>query len=504
MECLPYGFFLLLPLLLLPLCFLITVKGRNDQNKPNFAPGPPKLPIIGNLHQLAKPPHQAVSKLSKIYGSVMLLQFGSVPTLVISSAEAAEQILKTLDLDFCTRPQLAGPKRLSYNYKDMAFAPYGEYWREIGKICVLELYSTKRVQSFRVVREDEVDVLIESISSSSNTTPVNFYEMLTSFTHRTLSRVAFGSTTGLSRNQFYDGTLTAILNEVVIVLNGFSATDFFPKVGWIIDRITGIHGKTEKCFHDLNNFFQQMIDEHVNPERLKLEHEDIIDVLLKLEKDQMSMVRLTNDHIKAILMNVFVAGVDSPAVTVTWAMAELAKHPKVMKKVQEEIRNYVGSKGKVEESDLDSFQYLKMVVKETLRLHPPSPLLLRESMKYSKINGYDIYPKTRVVINVWEIGRSPKYWENPQDFFPERFKDSCIDYLGGHNFEYIPFGGGRRGCPGMNMAIVLTELALANVLYAFDWELPKGINKEDINMEESSGIIIHRKHPLELVPVKYV
>ncbi|KAI3997581.1 hypothetical protein MKX01_029412, partial [Papaver californicum] len=303
-NTLPHNFLLLVPLLLLPLCIFIIIKGRNIQSKPNFPPGPPRLPIIGNLHQLAKPPHQALSKLSKIYGPVMLLQVGSVPTLVISSAEAAEQILKTLDLEFCTRPQFAGPKRLSYNYKDMAFCPYGEYWREIGKICVLELYSTKRVQSFRVVREEEVDVLIDSISSSSDTTPVDVLEKVTSFTHRTISRIAFGCTTGQSRNQFDDGsgTLTEILMELVVVLNGFFAADFFPKVGWIIDRITGNYGKTEKCFRNLDKYFQQMIDEHVNPERLKLEHEDIIDVFLKLEKDQTSTIHFTNDHIKAILM----------------------------------------------------------------------------------------------------------------------------------------------------------------------------------------------------------
>ncbi|KAI3968375.1 hypothetical protein MKW92_029291 [Papaver armeniacum] len=121
MELLPYNFLLLLPLILLPLCFLITF--ISDNKKPKFPPGPPKRPIIGNLHQLAKPPHQALSKLSKIYGPVMLLQFGCVPTVVISSAEAAEQVLKTHDLEFCTRPPLAGAKRLSYNYLDIANVP---------------------------------------------------------------------------------------------------------------------------------------------------------------------------------------------------------------------------------------------------------------------------------------------------------------------------------------------------------------------------------------------
>ncbi|KAI3846259.1 hypothetical protein MKW92_026192 [Papaver armeniacum] len=307
MEIFPCNLFLLVPLILLPLYFLITRKNGDQQNKPNFPPSPPKLPIIGNLHQLGKPIHQVLHELSKVYGPVMLLQLGRVPTLVISSAEAAEQVLKTFDLEFCTRPPLVGPKRLSYNHLDIATGPYGEYWREIRKICVLELLSTKRVQSFKAVRAEEIDVMIDSLSScSSNTTPVDVFEKLISFTHKTICRVAFGSKAGdHSRNQLVSGRLKEILYEVMVVFSSFSASDFFPEVGWIIDRITGSHCRTEKCFHNLDEFFQQMIDEHLDPERQKPDHDDIIDVLLKLKKDQTSTIRLTNDHIKAILMVTF-------------------------------------------------------------------------------------------------------------------------------------------------------------------------------------------------------
>ncbi|XP_026379353.1 cytochrome P450 71B20-like [Papaver somniferum] len=180
----------------------------------------------------------------------------------------------------------------------------------------------------------------------------------------------------------------------------------------------------------------------------------------------------------------------------TWAMAELAKNPEAMKKVQGEIRSHVGSKGKVEESDLENFQYLKMVVKETLRLHPTDPFIARQTMKHNNIYGYDIYPKTWVLINTWAMGRDPKYWQNPEEFLPERFKNSSIDFVENHNLEYIPFGGGRRICPGLNMGVVLTELVLANLLCTFDWELPKGLKTEDLNMDESLG---SRYDPFELV-----
>ncbi|XP_026432287.1 cytochrome P450 71B20-like [Papaver somniferum] len=187
-----------------------------------------------------------------------------------------------------------------------------------------------------------------------------------------------------------------------------------------------------------------------------------------------------------------------------WAMTELVKSPKAMKKVQDEIRNYVGSKGKVEESDLDNFPYLRMVVKETLRLHSIASILLRQTMKHSKIDGYDMYPKTWVLINTWAMGRNPEYWPNPEEFLPERFEDSTTDFTRNQNFEYLPFGGGRRVCPGLNTGIVLVELVLANILCSFDWELPKGLKREDLNSKEEYLAALGSRHPLELVPIKHV
>jgi cytochrome P450 len=185
-------------------------------------------------------------------------------------------------------------------------------------------------------------------------------------------------------------------------------------------------------------------------------------------------------------------------------MTELAKNPRLMKKAQNEIRKFVGNKGKVTESDTNHLLYLKMIIKETLRLHPPVPLLIpRETMSHFKINGYDIYPKMLLQVNAWAIGRDPKYWKNPEEFMPERFIDNSVDYKGQH-FELLPFGAGRRGCPGIYMATTTIELALANLLYFFDWKLPYGMKEEDINMEELVGLCLttNKKTPLSLVPIK--
>lgn len=206
------------------------------------------------------------------------------------------------------------------------------------------------------------------------------------------------------------------------------------------------------------------------------------------------------------LQNMFLGGIDTSALTVNWAMAELVKNPTLMKKAQDEVRSTVGKKGRVTETDLDQLQYLKMAIKETLRLHPPAPMLIpRQTMDHFRINGYDIEPETLVQINVWAIGRDPRYWKKAEEFFPERFIDNTVDFKG-QDFEFLPFGSGRRGCPGVYMGTVTSELLLANLLYCFDWELPGGMKESDFNMEELGGhcLTLTKKTPLLLVPKKYI
>ncbi|KAJ7946102.1 Cytochrome P450 [Quillaja saponaria] len=321
-------------------------------------------------------------------------------------------------------------------------------------------------------------------------------------------RVAFGKR--FEGNEFDEGKFQEVVNEAMAMLGSFSASNFFPYVGWIVDKLTGHHDRLERSFHDLDGFYQQVIDQHLDTKETKHEEEqNIIDMLLKLERNQTEIdaVQFTQNHIKAILTcfkNIFLGGVETSAITVVWAMAELIRNPRAMKKSQEEIRNCVGNKGEVDEGDIEQLKYLKMVVKETLRLHPPAPLLVpREAMSHFKINGYDTYPKTQVHVNAWAIQRDPDIWTSPEEFVPERFEDESIDF-NGQNYELLPFGSGRRGCPGVYMGLSTVELALANLLYCFDWKLPNGLKEEDVNMEEEAGITVYKKLPLNLVPVKYI
>ncbi|ESQ50599.1 hypothetical protein EUTSA_v10023132mg [Eutrema salsugineum] len=468
-------------------------------------PGPQKLPIIGNLHNVKELTHTCFRNLSQTFGPVMLLRFGYVPVVVISSREGAEEALKTHDHECCSRPETVATKMLSYNFKDIGFAPYGEDWKALRKLAVIEFLNAKKLKSFRYIREEENVFLVKKLTESALTgSPVNLKKELFTLVASIVCRLAFGI--DIHKCKFIDEHNVAdLVHKFELLIDGFAFSDFFPGVGWLIDQISGKNKTLNNVFSELDTFFQDVLDEHLNPGRRVSETPDVVDVMVdvmkKQEKDGDSF-KLTTDHFKGIISDIFLAGVNTSAVTLAWAMTELIRNPRVMKKVQEEIRTSLGdNKERITEDDLTELHYFKLVVKETFRLHPAAPLLLqRETMSDIKIQGYDIPAKTQMVINVNSIARDPKLWTNPDEFNPERFVDSSIDYKG-LNFELLPFGSGRRICPGMMMGIANVEMGLLNLLYFFDWGLPEGKTVKDIDLEETGSVIVSKKATLELVPL---
>jgi 4-hydroxyphenylacetaldehyde oxime monooxygenase len=203
------------------------------------------------------------------------------------------------------------------------------------------------------------------------------------------------------------------------------------------------------------------------------------------------------------LQDAFIGGTSTTSVTLLWAMSEIIKNPRVMSKVQAEIRSSVSGKPRVQVSDTPQLKYLRMVIKETLRLHPPAPFLIpRETTQHVQLLGYDLPPKTRIFVNVWAIGRDPACWKNPEEFYPERFEDADIDFQG-TDFELLPFGAGRRICPAIPMGLMNVEFTLASLLHSFDWKLPEGMAPEDVSMEGTGRQIVCRSTPLDLIPSPY-
>ncbi|XP_028754934.1 cytochrome P450 71D8-like [Neltuma alba] len=500
------SFLLLIPFLLI-LLFLGLTRPKNDKAKIQI-PGPWKLPVLGNLHQLlaaarSSPPHHTLRELSLKYGPLMHLQIGELSTVVVSSPDMAKQIMKTHDLAFVQRPQISSAKIFAYGSTDIAFAPYGDYWRQMKKACILELLSAKKVQSFSYVRQDEVSKLIGSVRSSVGSV-VDLTDKIYSLTSAIVTKVAFGN----EQEELLQPLYAAIEAGAYHFLDVFPSLKHVPLITAMEEaKLVKIHKKIDKILEDILKENQKKQIRAAGGGGCEITgsgEENLVQVLLRIQQSGSLDITITNDNIKAVIWDMFGAGTDTSSTTTEWAMLEMMRNPKVMEKAQTEIRKAFKGKKVIHESDMEQVSYLKSVIKETLRLHPPAPLLVpRECRENCKINGFDIPIKTQVVVNVWAIGRDPSHWYDAESFIPERFQGDCNIDFRGTNFEYIPFGAGRRMCPGISFGLASIELPLASLLYHFDWELPYGMKSEDLDLTEIMGITARRKAKLCLIPKLY-
>ncbi|XP_040364490.1 cytochrome P450 CYP736A12 [Rosa chinensis] len=274
----------------------------------------------------------------------------------------------------------------------------------------------------------------------------------------------------------------------------------------IIPFSQGLTKRLKKISKTIDQLLEKIIDEHeqvANTRSGKQGHEYFLDVLLSLTNQQLNpndeqVHFLDQTNVKAILLDMITAAFDTSATLIVWSLAELLRHPRIMKNLQEELQSVVGMDRMVEESDLPKLDYLSMVVKESFRLHPVAPLLIpHEPIEDITINGYDIPKKSRIIVNIWSIGRDPNVWsENVEEFYSERLMNSNID-LRGHDFQLIPFGSGRRGCPGMQLGLTTVRLVLAQLVHCFNWELPNGLVPQDLDMSEDFVLSLSKaKHLL--------
>ncbi|XP_009344943.3 desmethyl-deoxy-podophyllotoxin synthase-like [Pyrus x bretschneideri] len=502
------------------LCILVIFWKRSRARGLKLPPGPWKLPIIGNLHQMVGPlPHHTLRDLAKKHGPIMHLKLGQLEAVIISSAKAAREVLKTHELAFAQRPIVLAAEVMSFGQGGIIFAPYGDLWRSLRKICIFELLSAKHVQSFRSVREEEVRNLMESIGSMSHKgLAINFSDRCCSFVNDVVSKAAFGKKCK-DQKEFL-----SLLDESSKLASGFDLPDLFPSLSFL-GFITGSIAAMKDVKSKLGTILENIINDHKikrSKKDLKIsntsttagndkaeeveegEEGNFVDVFLKLKESNKAEFSLTTNQIKDVILDIFAAGSETSATTLEWVMSELMRNPRVMKRAQAEVRQLVlqfeGKKSKViEERDVQKMDYLKLVVKETLRLHSPAPLLPREARDTVQIGGFELPVKSKVIINLWAMGRDPKIWgADAECFKPERFQGSSVDFKG-FDFEFTPFGAGRRMCPGMSFGVTMVELALAELLYRFDWKLANGMNPNELDMTEIFGMSCKRKNALYLI-----
>ncbi|KAL4644275.1 hypothetical protein ACB092_02G152900 [Castanea dentata] len=494
-----------LPMTLLftiPLLFLLGLVFRTRRLP--YPPGPKGLPIIGNMSLVDQLTHRGLAKLAKQFGGIFHLRIGYLHMVAVSSPDMARQVLQFQDNIFSNRPATIAISYLTYDRADMAFAHYGPFWRQMRKLCVMKLFSRKRAESWESVR-DEVDSTVRDVAANTGKA-VNIGELVFSLTRNIIYRAAFGSLSHDGQDEFI-----GILQEFSKLFGAFNIADFIPWLGWADPQ--GLNARLEKARRSLDGFIDHIIDDHINKKKNHGVVEgdtDMVDDLLAFYSEEAKVnesddsIKLTRDNIKAIIMDVMFGGTETVASAIEWAMAELMKSPEDLKKVQQELADVVGLDRRVEEGDFDKLKYLKCCLKETLRLHPPIPLLLHETSEDAEVAGYYIPAKSRVMINAWAIGRDNNSWEDAETFKPSRFLQEGVPDYKGSNFEFIPFGSGRRSCPGMQLGLYALDLCVAHLLHCFTWELPDGMKPSEMDMNDVFGLTAPRAIRLVAVPTKRV
>ncbi|KQK12899.1 ent-isokaurene C2-hydroxylase [Brachypodium distachyon] len=509
------------------LCFilvatiLVKLKLRSSSSSAlrglNLPPGPWSMPVLGHMQFLIGAlPHRALRGLARRHGPVMLLRLGHVPTLVLSSAEAARAALKAPhDAAFAGRPMHATASIITYGGENIAFARHdSRHWKALRTLCTVELLSPGRVRSFRPVRDQEAARLVYSVlAAGAGGSAVNVSEKVKVMMNDVIMRVSVGDTCR-QRAAYLEE-----LDRMLDLMSGFNLTDLFPasrlarvlgggslKAAWAVQR--RMHGIMEDMIRDHKRAMDTELQEPEATGHDADEREDILTTLLRFQRDGgIGDIALTNENVSGVLSDVFSAGSETTATTVIWAMSELMRSPRTMAAAQSEVRRALHGKTAVTEADIDSGRllYLEMVIKETFRLHPPLPLLLPKlCTEPSKVMGYDVPAGTTVFVNVWAIGRDEDSWTTDAgEFKPERFESEAVDY-GGTDFRFLPGGAGRRMCPGMIFGMSNIMIALASLLYHFDWKLPGGKSPKKLDMAETYGITARRKTDLMLEATPFV
>ncbi|KAJ4835331.1 hypothetical protein Tsubulata_010003 [Turnera subulata] len=455
-------------------------------------PGPKPWPIVGNILHIGKLPHISMAGFSKVHGPLISLKLGTRTVVVASSPAAATEILRTQDRSLSGRivAQASRIDNLDFDRMSIIFAPTcTDAWKSFRAMCRTELFSPKAIETQSISRERKVKEMVEYLRSRDGKV-VRVGEVVFATVINMLGNVIFSKDLMDWEDKEGPRGLKSLISTMVESAATPNIADFYPILAWLDPQ--GLRKNVAVSYKQACVLWKNIIKERresLASGAPATDHRDFLDVFLSNGLDDQTISWLT--------MELLIAGSDTTTSTVEWAMTELLRNDQVLKKVCQELEKEVGNNVPLTESNVSQLPYLNACVKETLRLHPPAPFLVpRRALETCEVMGYTIPKDAQVLVNVWAIGRSPSEWEDPLSFKPERFLGSSLDYKGQH-FEFLPFGAGRRICPGLPLANRQVQLILASLLRHFDWPLPDG-HKLEVN--EKFGIVLQKEQPLLFVP----
>ncbi|XP_043704646.1 geraniol 8-hydroxylase-like [Telopea speciosissima] len=492
-------FTLLVGLLLVLWSFRAWFSGARNERLP---PGPVSLPIVGNLFKIGNKPNESLAQLAKTYGPLMTLKLGCLTNIVVSSATMAKEVLQTHDQAFAGRIIRDSIRVLNHHQGSIIWLPPSSRWRNLRKLCKYQIFTAQKLDANESLRRQKVRELLDHVSESAQVGRAV-----------DIGQAAFTTTLNLLSNTIFSVDLVgpdsetgqefkALVWRMVEEVGKTNLSDFFPILRPLDPQ--GIRRRMTIYARRIYKLFDEMIDQRLYSRGSlpspSTRNNDLLDVLLDHFHDSTS--EFGRPDIKALLAEIFVAGTDTTSTTLEWALAELLHNPDSMAKVQSELQENVGGGKQVEETDVARLPYLQAVVKETLRLHPPISVVPRKAETEVEICGFTIPKDAQVLVNLWAIFRDPGIWTNPVAFVPERFLGSSRFDFRGQDFELIPFGAGRRICPGMPFALRMVHLMLASLLQSFDWKIEDGRSPKDMDMTDKFGTSLHKALPLSAIPIE--
>ncbi|KAJ8747396.1 hypothetical protein K2173_011786 [Erythroxylum novogranatense] len=469
--------------------------------RPNLPPSPPSLPILGHLHLVNEPMYRSLGDLCAKYGDVLLLRFGTRKVLVVSSPSAVEECFTKNDIIFANRPRLIAGKHLHYNYRTIGLSSYGDHWRNLRRLTSLELLSVSRLNEFSGIRQEEVKLLLKQLfqESRDKKVTVKLSSLFLDLAFNVMLRMIAG------KRYYGRGVLDKEAKEFRDLIRVFlevhgrtTLNDFFPVLRWV--DCQGIERRMIRVMKKVDVFLQHLVDEQrekraesslgvsgldsINGES----GTTLIDAMLSLQETQPELY--SDEDIKGVIMVMLIAGSEISAVTMDWAMTLLLNNPHAMQKTVADIEAVVGLRRLVDETTLPSLNYLQNVINETFRLYPAAPLLLpHESSEDCNVGEFHVPKGTMLLVNAWKIHRDPKYWFEPEKFMPERFEGGEVE-----GYKLLPFGAGRRICPGAALGRRTVGLTLGALIQCFEWSR---ISEEKIDMTEGIGLTMPKLEPLE-------
>ncbi|KAL5984950.1 hypothetical protein ACLOJK_038787 [Asimina triloba] len=498
-------------------CVLWLARPKNKSSKGRKPPEPAGcLPIMGHLHQLATsdPLPRTLGAMADKYGPAFMLRLGTRRMLIVSGAEIARDCFTTNDKALAARPKSAYGDHLSYNYAMFGFASYGPYWREMRKIATSELLSNLRLKTLMHVREGEISHCINNLyqhwaaagmHDEGSQSSVDMKKCLYGLTFNIVATMIVGK-------RFFGTTddtdeivrVRRVMQDASFLGGVFVVSDALPFLKWM--DLEGHEAAMKRTAKELDSLLSSWLQEHREKKQQQKtkssagDHHDFMDVMLSVLEGSQIPSYDTDTIIKATALILIEAGSDSMSSVMIWALALLMNNRHVLAKAREELDRHVGRDRHVEDSDIKSLVYLNAIVRETLRMYPPSPLgVPHEAMEDCSIAGYHIPKGTRVMVNMWRLHRDPRVWSEPNEFRPERFlregEHAGTDVRGQH-FELMPFGSGRRSCPGMPLALPVVHLTLARLIHCFDWATPSG---GPVDLSERLQNTLTKAEPLDLV-----